>query len=268
MTPSSAIPPRVTLRLPNDGTAPDLRGFRQPSTAAQEIAEFIVLSAESVCRVMFLEAAHTSDASFDPAMVLFKSIIQIDARPVVDVAAQGRADRSRVGVMPVGCHPVRHKAGNRPCRAEEPLGRSHVTGRAQHRVDQVPVAIDRPIQVAPAAMDLEVGFVDIPALAGAAPYAVTPLTLRLAHHGQQLRLPLPDAFMADGETAQQHDLAEIPQCQPVAQPAEHHERDDIARQRRSIEDTVAALVELLAAVPAPEPTIALCCQVWPLGHRR
>jgi hypothetical protein len=32
--PSSAIPPGVTLRLrANDGTAPDLRGFRQPSTA-------------------------------------------------------------------------------------------------------------------------------------------------------------------------------------------------------------------------------------------
>jgi aryl-alcohol dehydrogenase-like predicted oxidoreductase len=54
--------------------------------------------------------------------------------------------------MPVGCHPVRHKAGNRPCRAEEPLGRSHVTGRLsivsievidlfyQHRVDpDVPI---------------------------------------------------------------------------------------------------------------------------------
>jgi hypothetical protein len=30
-------------------------------------------------------------------------------------------------------------------------GRSHVTGRAQHRIDQVPVAIDRPKQIAPGA---------------------------------------------------------------------------------------------------------------------
>ena len=35
-----------------------------------------------------------------------------------------------------------------------------------------------------------------------------------------------------------------------------------------IEDTVATLIELPAAVPTPEPMIALCCQVWPLGHRR
>ena len=64
--------------------------------------------------------------------------------------------------------------------------------------------------------------------------------------------------MADGEPAQQHDLTEVSQCQPVAQPAEHHEGDDVARQRRSIENTVATLVELLAAVPTPEPTIAPC----------
>ena len=50
--------------------------------AAEEIAEFIILSAISVRRLMLLEAAHTSDASLDPAMVLFQSIIQIDARSV------------------------------------------------------------------------------------------------------------------------------------------------------------------------------------------
>ena len=117
-------------------------------------------------------------------------------------------------------------------------------------------------------MNLEVGFVDVPALTRAASCAVTPLAQRLTHHGQQLRLPLPDALVADSEPAQEQDLAEIPQCQPVAQPAEHHERDDVARERCSIEDTVATLIELLAAVPTPEPMIALCRQVWPLGHRR
>jgi hypothetical protein len=37
-------------------------------SAAEEVAEFIVLTAESVCRVMLLEAAHTSDPSFDPVI--------------------------------------------------------------------------------------------------------------------------------------------------------------------------------------------------------
>ena len=39
---------------------------------------------------MLLESAHTSDASFAPAMVLFELIVQADARPVTDVAAQWR----------------------------------------------------------------------------------------------------------------------------------------------------------------------------------
>ena len=61
-----------------------------------------MLSANSVCGVMLLEAVHTSDPSFDPAMVLFEPNIQVDARPAVNVAAQRRADCARVGAMPVG----------------------------------------------------------------------------------------------------------------------------------------------------------------------
>ena len=57
-------------------------------SAAEEVAKFVVLAAEPLCRIMLFEAAHTSDPSFDPAVVLLKSIVQIDARPVVDVAAQ------------------------------------------------------------------------------------------------------------------------------------------------------------------------------------
>ena len=95
--------------------------------------------------------------SLDPAMVLFKAIVEVDIRPVTDLAAQRGTDCPWVGVVPISGYPVRHKASNRPCRAEEPFRRPHVTGRTQHRVNQVPVAIDRPIQVAPLTVDLQVG---------------------------------------------------------------------------------------------------------------
>ena len=58
------------------------------AAAAEEVTELIVLSAKPVGRIMLLEAAHTSDPSFDPAMVLFQSIVQIHTRPVADIAAQ------------------------------------------------------------------------------------------------------------------------------------------------------------------------------------
>ena len=57
-------------------------------SAAEEVTEFVMLAAEPAGCVSFLEAAHTSDPSLDPTMVLFKSVVQIDARPVEDVAPQ------------------------------------------------------------------------------------------------------------------------------------------------------------------------------------
>jgi hypothetical protein len=42
-------------------------------SAPEEVAELVVFSAEPIGRIMFFEAPHTSDSSFDPAMVLFKS---------------------------------------------------------------------------------------------------------------------------------------------------------------------------------------------------
>jgi hypothetical protein len=44
-------------------------------SATKEVAEFVMLAAEPVGRIMCLEAAHTPDPPFDPAMVLFKAII-------------------------------------------------------------------------------------------------------------------------------------------------------------------------------------------------
>jgi hypothetical protein len=63
---------------------------------AEEVAEFFVLSAEPVCRVMLLEAAHTSDPSFDPAMVLFQSIVQVHVRPL---AGSGAKDAVRSAML-------------------------------------------------------------------------------------------------------------------------------------------------------------------------
>jgi hypothetical protein len=57
-------------------------------SAAKEVTQFIVLAAKTVGRTMLFEATHTLDPSFDPAMVLFQSIVQIHTRPVADIAAQ------------------------------------------------------------------------------------------------------------------------------------------------------------------------------------
>ena len=179
------------------------------ASGAEEISEFAVLPAEAVGGVVALEAAHTSDPALDAAMVLLEAIVQVGAGAVPDRLAQHAADRPRVGAMPVRRHPVRSEALGRPGRAEERLGRLHVAVLAEHRVDQVAAAVDRPIQVGPAAADLQIRLIDVPSGAGAAPPAMPAFAQLVAHDGQQLRLPIPDGLVADLDPAQRHDLAQV-----------------------------------------------------------
>jgi hypothetical protein len=73
--------------------------------------------------------------------------------------------------------------------------------------------------------------------------------------------------VANLDPAQRHDLAQVAQGQPVAQPAEHHEGNDVARQRGPVQHAATALVELPAAVPAAEAAIAARRHLSPLRHR-
>ncbi len=232
----------------------------------EEIAKFAVLPAEAMGGVVALEAAHTSDPALDAAMVLLKAVVEVGAGAVADRLAQHAADRPRVGAVAVRRHPVRPEAHDRSRRAEERLGGTHVPVLAEHGVDQVSVPIDRPVEVDPAATDLQVGLVNIPAAPAAAPRAVPALAERVAHDRQQLRLPIANGLMAHLDPAQRHDLAQVAERQPIAQPAEHHEGDDVAGQAGPVQHACAALVELPPAGPAAEPPVAARRHLPPLGH--
>jgi hypothetical protein len=43
----------------------------------QEIAEFTMLATEAIGSLVALEAVHTSDPSFNPAMILFDAVTQV-----------------------------------------------------------------------------------------------------------------------------------------------------------------------------------------------
>jgi hypothetical protein len=58
----------------------------------EEIAEFVVASAEALRRHEALEPAHTSRAPFDAAVVLLEPVILVGAGPVHDMTAERRAD--------------------------------------------------------------------------------------------------------------------------------------------------------------------------------
>src|SRR5271165_7496773 len=124
---------------------------------------------------------------------------------------------------------------------------------AQHHVDQGAVAINRAIQILPASVHPDIGFVDVPATAYAAFASAAKI---LCQCRRELCLPITDGLMAEDKPADQEHLHQIPQTELVAQPPEHHESDDVTRVLRPVQRAGAALVELLPA-PAGEPTIAL-----------
>jgi hypothetical protein len=160
------------------------------TAGAKEIAEFTMLATEAGSGIRALEAAHTSDRTFDPAMILFKTVVEVDAGPVPHRPSQHGADRPRVGAMAIRRYSVRAKARGRFRGAKERLRCSHVALLAQHRADQIAVPINRPIEIAPPAANLQIDLVNIPAGADPAPGAVPPSAHRISHGRQQL-LTLP-----------------------------------------------------------------------------
>src|SRR5215213_8337666 len=130
---------------------------------AEEVAELIVAAAEPGGRSRALEALHGPVSAFDAPMVLLQLIVQVAAGPVPHTTAQLGPDRPRVAVVAVGRDPVRRHAGHRLRGAEERLRRRHVAMLAEHHIHQRAGAVDGTIEVAPAALDLDAGLVDVPA---------------------------------------------------------------------------------------------------------
>ena len=64
--------------------------------------------------------------------------------------------------MTVSCHLLRLMANYFPGSLEEALGCLHVSLLREHRVYQVTITIDCPIQIVPLAIHFHIGFIDAP----------------------------------------------------------------------------------------------------------
>src|SRR5687768_16105253 len=230
----------------------------------EEVAELIVAAAEPGGRSRALEAPHGAVSAFDAPVVLLQSIVQVAAGPVPHRSAQLGPDRPGVAVVAVRRHPVRRHPGDRLGGAEERLRRRHVAVLAEHHVHQRAGAVDGTIEIAPAALDLDVGLVDVPA-----PACLTaPAPPQVLGQGRgELRFPLAHRLMAEHEAADEEHLGQVTQGELVAQAPEHHERDDVARVLGPVQPAAGALVELLGAGATAEAAIALGRALGPLRHR-
>ena len=96
-------------------------------------------------------------------MILFHYVVFVLTGAVVDVRAEFVGNGLGVAGMAFGGDLLGLDLSDRSGGAEECLGGSHVAGFTEINIDQVAVAVNRPVEIAPFAGDLEVGLVDVPA---------------------------------------------------------------------------------------------------------
>ena len=146
--------------------------------------------------------------------------------------------------MAIARDPVRDNPGHRSARTEQCLGGGKIAALAEHRVHQGAIAVHGPVQIPPQAVDFDKRLVDVPAAADVAASTVTEF---LRHAWGEFRLPIPHRLVAKYDAADQEHLGKIAQAELVAEAPEHHERDDVARVLRPVQQAGAALNELPAA---------------------
>jgi hypothetical protein len=77
---------------------------------------------------------------------------------------------------------------------------------AEHNVHQCAIAVDGPVQIAPVAVNLDVGLVDIPASADAAAVMTTEL---FGQSRDEFRLPVPHRLVTEHNASDQEHLGKI-----------------------------------------------------------
>jgi len=113
-------------------------------------------------------------------------------------------------------------------------------------------------------MDLDVGFIDIPGPANPAAPAAAKM---INQHWREFRLPFTDRFVAEFDPANQEHLGQITQAGFVAEPPEHHERDDVGGILGAVQNAAAAFIELFGAVTAAKTPVTLGGTFRPLRNR-
>ena len=145
----------------------------------------------------------------------------------------------------------------------------------EHRVEQLTSAIDRSVQVAPAAGDLHVRLVDV--LGPPRP----PATARAkvgADERCESEFPGADGLACHLVASLQQQFGDVPQPEFVAEASGYGEQHDIGRKLQLVERRTGALVEAALAVGTRKPSVSEGRSLLPptdpgrfavrTGHRR
>ena len=103
---------------------------------AQETPDLVEGTTEPPRRDDALEASHGTVSVLDPAMVLFKLVVQVDVRSMPDRLAEFAADGRWIRVVTVARDPIWRYTGDGPRRSKEGLSGREVAVLAQHHIHQ------------------------------------------------------------------------------------------------------------------------------------
>ena len=119
--------------------------------------------------VPVLEPAHEAIPLLDAAMILFQVVVYVAVGPVQYLVPEDLPNRAWVDVVAISGDPVGYQAGHRPRGAEKRLGCREVPCVAETHIYQIPVPINRTVEITPLSLHVDVCLVDVPTASHSTP---------------------------------------------------------------------------------------------------
>jgi hypothetical protein len=129
---------------------------------AQKGSHLVEQAAEARSHGAMFEPAHGAIPLFDPAMILLQMVIQVSIGPMLHLVPEDMANGTWVRIVTIRGDALRGHASARPRSTEERLRRGEVAGVAEAHVHEVPVSINRPVEVLPPPVNTHIGLVHVP----------------------------------------------------------------------------------------------------------
>ena len=195
-------------------------------TNPEKLTNFIKSPAEARCRREASKSTHGVVALLDAAMILFQVIVEIMLLPMENVGAKDLPYGTWVRPVPIRDHSLWRMTNSLEGLLKKALGRVHISLLTEHGVNQIPILINSPIQVAPLSLDSHVCFINMP---GNPCLSTTSPPQLIGSQGSKSGFPISHRLMSKRKTTFQEHLSKITQAQLITQPRENDEQGDIRR---------------------------------------
>ena len=128
---------------------------------------------------------------------------------------------------------------------EKALGRLHISLLAEHRINQIAISIDGPIEVAPFPLDVDIAFIHIPGPR----FLLTSFgTQLIGDEWGKARFPVSNGLMGELKASFQIEFSLVAQTQLLPQPPEDNEKNNIGGIFQIVERRPCTLVKRSLAV--------------------